>query len=319
MCLVLLVAAAAAVNARAPGGSLRKGPVGQTRLLAQKAVAVSTSLAARKNASTKATAVRMTVQAGENNASSRSLPVHFTAQARKGNASAAAGRSASRVSSGARRQQTIRVCNAHPDAGGLSVWQDDGDSLHTKLTEKDAIAPKTCREFLTSIGLGDFLEFRVQSAREPLYLPAAPVRPNTVALIVVYEKTKEQPGLWLHYFDHLVNAQVAAVSVVPGLPADAAVQLSCVAGACGVGANESLPFGDVHALHPGRYAVVAPNGISMQIDAQGGECYAVLAMGPGEAMVFPPQGQSQAPFSGTNSKGPFTVLALAAAAIQLVF
>jgi hypothetical protein len=278
---VLLLAAATAVNAVEPAGALRQGK----------------QLAAK--------------------------PVHLAAQRQKGNATAEAQQPD--VDTKPRKRQVLRICNAHPDAGGLFVWQDDGYTGHNALTEKP-MPPKSCREFATAMRVGDFLELRIPSARSPLYLPAAPVRDNTVALVVVYEKTKQRPGVWMHYFDHLVNAQVAAVNVVPasnqtkGGSDTSGLQLTCVEGACTgfESTATALPFGNVGAFHPGRYAVAVPGGAPLNIDAAKGGSYAVLLMGPGEAVVYPPPPKPVV-YSGATSKDLFALLVLGIFAVLEAF
>lgn len=210
------------------------------------------------------------------------------------------------------RQQVIRVCNAHPDPGGLTVFHDDGDSLHMALTGKAPIPTKSCREFARMMRVGDFLELRVPSQKSPVYLPSAPVADNTVALVVVYEKAGK-PGIWLHYFDHLVNPQVAAVDATGGSAQQGKVDLVCVTGNCDLGKPEAIPFGGVAPVHPGHYSVSTPDGQKVELDAVGGGSYAVLIMGPGETIVFP---SPQKPvYSGAGGARGGALLVLGAAAV----
>lgn len=206
--------------------------------------------------------------------------VHLHAQARQpGNATKAAPQPAP----GPAKQQTVRLCNAYPDGSSLSVWHDDGDSLHMALTGAQPIATKTCREFVRFMGLGDFLELRLTGQRSPIYIPYAPVQENSVALAVVYEKEKGKPAVWLHYFDHLTHPQVAAVDAT-GRGGN--VNLVCVAGSCNLGKQEGLPAGSVTPVLPGKYSVSTPEGSKVELDALNGGSYAVLVMS-GEAVVYP--------------------------------
>lgn len=321
VCLFLLATAAAAGPTKdaqlkpvaahgSPAQTPKDTPVGGQQVLQ----ALSAPAMSAPKAAPKAIPAAKVVATSE---AAPAKPVHLsTEKANKANATqtsnatmAAAASADASASSSSARSQTFRICNANPkDAKGVTAFLDDGDSLHTELTEGQKIAFKSCRDFTRSVRTGDFVELRTEASKTPIYLPTAPVAGGSVGLIVVYDKGGK-PGVYLHYFDQLVNPQIAAVDVGGGAtPLD----LSCVSGSCTTGQKEQVATGSVVPVYPGNYAVKA-GGASLELNALSGGTYAVLLVSPTEAMIYPPPTPVYSGAAGLLSLSALLV-ALAAAA-----
>merc|ERR1719265_772842 len=171
------------------------------------------------------------------------------------------------------------------------------------LTAGQPMTYKSCRDFVRSVRTGDFLELRLPNQRSPIYLPTAAVQDGSIALIVVYEKSKGQPGVWLHYFDQLAYPQVAAVDVSGG--AASPLDLACVSGSCSIGKHEQVAASSVVPMEPGTYSVKA-GGAPIELSAAPSGCYAVLLTGKGEAVIYPPS----AALAYSGAAGPWALSAL---------
>lgn len=197
----------------------------------------------------------------------------------------------SRVPDTEPRDHQLRLCNAHPK-GALNVWLDDEDTMHMPLTKGRPIHPRECREMRQLMRVGDYLEFRLEGVPQHVFVPAAPVEEGTIALHAVYEKTPGIAGVYLHYFDRLTYPQVAIVDVAPSAKGKAplpAAKLQCAGGECTSGKVENAKFGQVLPINPGQYDVEVDNR-RVELDAALGQSYAILRLGEGDLLVYPPAG-----------------------------
>lgn len=189
------------------------------------------------------------------------------------------------------RDHQLRLCNAHPK-GALNVWLDDEDTMHVPLTKGRPIQPRECREMRQLMRVGDYLEFRLEGVPQHVFVPAAPVEEGTIALHAVYEKTPGIAGVYLHYFDRLTYPQVAIVDVAPNAKGKAALpaaRLQCAGGECTAGKVENAKFGQVLPINPGQYDVEVDHR-RVELDAALGQSYAILRLGEGDLLVYPPAG-----------------------------
>jgi len=218
--------------------------------------------------------------------------------------------SSSQLASSEPRKQLLRLCNAHP-AGDLEVFLDDGETGHLSLTESGGAIPhRQCRETTQVMRVGDYLEFRVAGVRQHVFVPAAPVQENTVGMHVVYQKAQDTVGVYLHYFDHLTYPQIAAVDVSPGTGKSRdplAADLECGGGGCADEKMKKLEFGRVVPVYPGHYDI-ALGGKHFGLDAMMGESYAVLRLGDGDVVVYPPSQGLPTKSAATSVAASFALL-----------
>merc|ERR1719473_2398159 len=151
------------------------------------------------------------------------------------------------------------------------------------------MAPKGCQQVVSTVTVGDYLEFMVDGVKKSVTLPAVPMGNNVVALFVAYEKVPGQVTVWYHYFEKLKNSQVAVIDVAPPgktLKAEAPSKLLCVSGSCHHGKPETITADSVEPLFPGQYEVYFPgeNDIT-KMDLVPGESYVVMRTGANELVT----------------------------------
>merc|ERR1719388_415418 len=107
-------------------------------------------------------------------------------------------------------------------------------------------------------------------------------------------------NVWYHYYEKLVNSQLAVIDVAPPgatLQGPAASKLVCTGGQCSAGKVEVIPTGEAEPLFPGSYQMtVGQEPTQLNLDLAAGECYAVLRMGKDTLMVYPPMSAQAASF-----------------------
>jgi len=182
------------------------------------------------------------------------------------------------------QHHTIRICNAYPKAA-LSVHVVAGGA---KKELAKGMSWQECSELYLSFAVGDYFEFDLGG--KPVILPSIPVS-DTKAMFVAYDK-ENTLSVWYHYYEKLVNPQVAVIDVAPtgaSLKGPAASKLICTGGQCSSGKVEVIPTGEAEPLFPGKYKVtVGQEPTELDLDLAEGECYAVLRTGKDQLMVYPP-------------------------------
>jgi len=225
----------------------------------------------------------------------------------------------------ASQSHVLRICNAHPKAT-LNVHVVVGQMKPALVT---GMAWQQCGEYFQTLAAGDYLEF--DTGGKPVIVPSIPVA-DTKALFVAYDKgpaaallqapaagnasnatakgaapaaaTGAAPApaaaatpapafnVWYHYYEKLVNSQLAVIDVAPPgatLQGPAASKLVCTGGQCSAGKVEVIPTGEAEPLFPGSYQMtVGQEPTQLNLDLAAGECYAVLRMGKDTLVVFPP-------------------------------
>jgi len=218
----------------------------------------------------------------------------------------------------ASQSHILRICNAHPKAA-LTVHVVVGE---TKTVLAQGMAWQQCGEYYQTLAAGDYLEFSMGG--KPVIVPSIPVA-DTKALFVAYDKGEPAsllqnatgkgaapaaapaaapsaaPGaavaapafnVWYHYYEKLVNSQVAVIDVAPPgatLQGPAASKLVCTGGQCTAGKVEVIPTGEAEPLFPGSYQMtVGQEPTQLNLNLAAGECYAVLRMGKDTLVVYPP-------------------------------
>eukprot|EP00746_Dinoflagellata_sp_MGD_P000300 gnl/MRDRNA2_/MRDRNA2_100532_c0_seq1.p1 gnl/MRDRNA2_/MRDRNA2_100532_c0~~gnl/MRDRNA2_/MRDRNA2_100532_c0_seq1.p1 ORF type:complete len:319 (-),score=75.82 gnl/MRDRNA2_/MRDRNA2_100532_c0_seq1:81-1037(-) len=232
------------------------------------------------------------------------------------------------------QSHVLRICNAHPKAT-LNVHVVVGQ---TKSALATGLAWQQCGEYVQTLSAGDYLEF--DTGGKPVIVPSIPVADTKALFIAYDKGEQASllqapkanstnatekvgapaaapaaaPGaapaaaatpaptfnVWYHYYEKLVNSQVAVIDVAPPgatLSGPAASKLVCTGGQCGAGKVEVIPTGEVEPLFPGTYKMtVGQEPTQLNLDLVAGECYAVLRMGKDTLVVYPPVSAQAASF-----------------------
>lgn len=233
-------------------------------------------------------------EAPQQAAPKKAAPVHASPKASaslKANVSASASANATRAAPkvvGKPQRHVMRICNAFPGKA-LSVMASFG-GMQQKLTPSK-IPMKGCEQFVSTVTVGDYLEFYVDGVKKSVTLPAVPMGNDVVALFVVYEKVPGSATVWYHYFEKLKNSQVAVIDVAPptaALKGESSSKLLCLSGACHAGKKEDISTDSVEPVFPGHYEIsIAGEHTVVAMDLYAGESYAVMRMGPDDLVTFP--------------------------------
>jgi len=195
-------------------------------------------------------------------------------------------------------EHRLRICNAYPYSAAMDVFR--GKSQ--KLTGREPMPYKTCRDFTTPLTVGDKLEFKVGDANAGTFSVSDLPNNDAVLFLVIHRHDTLSTAVSFesHVFANLLNAQVAIIDTYKGTTkAKPRIRDSRAAGK--QSRSEELRFNSVVAVNPGVYEVdlTGPDGkteakhelvalnrqsyvvIRTGVEAQQGEAY------PEELVVFP--------------------------------
>lgn len=198
----------------------------------------------------------------------------------------------------------IRICNAYPFAGSLSVTRGKDESL----TGNEPLPYKACKDFVSSLKAGDKLNFKIGDAGAGTFAVADLPNSDAMLLLVVHRHDIRSTSVSFesHVFANLKSAQVAIIDTYKGstkaIPRimDAPVQGAPI-NLAAKSRSEELSFDSVVAVNPGKYEIVFSGADGMQTSkgelvALDKEIYVVLRTGveadkgqayPQELVVFP--------------------------------
>mmetsp|Transcript_25841 Transcript_25841/g.74705 ORF Transcript_25841/g.74705 Transcript_25841/m.74705 type:complete len:274 (+) Transcript_25841:51-872(+) len=149
-------------------------------------------------------------------------------------------------------EHRLRVCNAYPYAGSLDVYRNKGE----RLTGKEPMAYKDCRDFSVPLLSGDRLEFKVGELSAGTF--AISDLPNNDALLLLvihrHDTLSTAVAFESHVFANLLNAQIAIINTYQG-KSRSTLRIFDPQGSSEAQRSETLRFDSVVAVNQGRYEV----------------------------------------------------------------
>lgn len=230
----------------------------------------------------------------------------------------------------------LRVCNAYPHEDALDVYRGASD----KLTGKEPMPYKSCRDFAITLTAGDKLDFKAGDVIAGTFVISAAPNNKAVMLLVIHrhDSVSTSVSFASHIFSNLMNAQVAAIDTYKGT-GNATLWImdanksgnTDAQGAAGKSRSQVLRYGSVPAVNAGLYEVilaghngeakgrsefVALNRVSYVVlrtgvEAQHGPSY------PEELVVYPHSDRKAFPSGVTKASVLGAAFALVTAAVSV--
>lgn len=212
----------------------------------------------------------------------------------------------------------LRVCNAYPYSAPLDVYLDGSN----KLTEDEAMAYKSCRDFAAPMKAGDKLDFKVGDASAGTFSVADLPNNDATLLLVIHRHDTLSTAVAFesHVFANLANAQVAVIDTYKG-KAQAVPKIKDEAGS-NMTRSEELRYNSVVAVNEGKYRVSLDDAQGLEkalsnLVALNHESYVVMRTGveaqsgdsfPEDLIVFPQSDAKMLPHAGASALAPVGVL-----------
>jgi len=193
----------------------------------------------------------------------------------------------------------LRVCNAYPYAASLDVFRGRSE----KMTGEQAMAYKSCRDFVSPLKAGDKLEFKVGDASAGTFSVSDLPNNDAVLLLVIHRHDTLSTAVSFesHVFANLLNAQVAIIDTYKGAARATPKIMDSSKADKKDARSEELRYDSVVAVNPGIYQVLlagqdGETKAESKLVALNRESYVVLRTGveaqqgpayPQELVVFP--------------------------------
>jgi len=186
----------------------------------------------------------------------------------------------------------LRVCNAYPYAGALDVFNGK------KMLSKMAMPYKFCEDYLTPLGVGDKLKFKVGDASAGTFTISDLPNNDALLLIVIqrHDTLSTAVSFQSHVFANLLNAQIAVIDTYK----HDGKSFGHAEISDGKHRQEKLKYNSVVAVNPGEYKVSLLDGAKTEgktdLVALNRESYVVIRTGvaarqgpsyPEELIVYP--------------------------------